>query len=90
MPYFVDKNSKNRPLPTLGKVRALAADGAIMIAQPPRVIPNLVCVVIVSLDEGQAVYVHDQQDFVGLAFNQDRPRVWMIYKHAKKLSGHPG
>ena len=90
MPYFVNKNSKNVPLPLIGKVRALKADGAIMIAQPPRVIPDLVCLTVVSLEEAIAVYVPDQQEFVGLAFNRDRARVWMIYKHAKKLSGYPG
>jgi len=89
MGYYVTHNSKGEVLPTDNKFFYLIMDGA-RVVKPTEWQENLVC--IVQNDWGQAaVYCYNEREFRRFSMEREddkRIKVWVTYKHAKKLSGY--
>ncbi len=86
MGYYINKNSKGELLSPINKTQALIADGAKITTA--RFQPNLVCVVENGLFDA-AGYCFSKEEFEQFNNpNDDRPKTWLIYEHAAKLSGY--
>lgn len=86
MGYYINSDSKGRNL-GLSKVNSLLKDGAIL-ATGMEFIPDLVCVVDNGMFEA-AAYCYSEQEYQEFANPSDRrQKTWMIYHHAKELSGY--
>lgn len=82
--FCLHKNSTGESLPVFGKIEALIQDGAIETDEEFK--PELVCII-----EGfwldLCAYVATTEQFNYLQ-SDGRRKHWLIYKHAKKLSGY--
>lgn len=84
MGYYINETSDGKPLPAVGKAKALIEDGAKMVA--PEFQENLVCVVDNMFFEA-AGYCYSEQEF--RVFNDPRdtrPKVWLVHPEAKQLA----
>lgn len=88
MGRYINKDSRDKPLSKHFKAEELIEDGAILLPIPPAEwMPNLVCVV----DNGYfqaALYVEDKDEFNRAQphAEDDRPRRWLVYRHAEALA----
>jgi len=88
MGFYINQNSKGVLLPPINKADYLILDGGKEIPQPKEWIENLVCVVENGMFDA-AGYVYSKQEFEDWTYKEDnRPKRWIIYEHAKKLSGY--
>lgn len=88
MGYYINYNSKGIELPAKGKADALIADGAKEVSGE-RYEENMVCVVENSFFDA-AMYCYPEE-YQYVKENPDqRPKRWLVYDHAKKLSGYEG
>ncbi len=85
MGKYLNIDSKNNPLPALGKTQALVADGAKIIPAPLRWSENLVCVADNGMFEC-AAYCYDEQEMRAFAYNDGRFKLWLKYDKAKELA----
>lgn len=85
MGYSIKYNSKGEELPA-NKVNGLIADGAKETDASFK--DNLVCVVQFA-DYQQANFVYNELDFAFYNSPDDKkPKFWLVYEHAKKVSGY--
>lgn len=87
MGYYINSNSKGGSLAPIDKANQLIADGAKRIPEPKEFQEGLVC-----------VFENGLFDAAGYAFNENemnvfkrpdgRRKTWLIYEHAKTLSGY--
>ncbi|MFW6311879.1 MAG: hypothetical protein ACOC1K_06560 [Nanoarchaeota archaeon] len=88
MGYYIDSNSKGETLPAIGKVSMLVKDGAVRIPSDKlKFQPNLVCVVENPWFDA-AGYCFSEDEFEAFNRPDGRPKHWLVYKHAAKLSGY--
>lgn len=88
MGFYINKNSAGTSLPANNKADYLILDGAQEIDEPRELVENLVCVVENGLFDA-AGYIYSKQAFEDWTYIGDvRPKRWLIYEHAKKLSGY--
>jgi len=85
MSKYLNIDSKQNPLPALGKTKALVADGAEIISPPSKWEENLVCVADNGFFEC-AAYCYSEQEMQDFAYPDGRPKQWLRYKHAKTLA----
>jgi hypothetical protein len=86
MGYYINEDSKGNLLPQTGKAQALINDGAVITNNTFK--ENLVCVVENSVFDA-AGYAYDEREFEVFNHPDDpRQRTWLVYSHAKKLSGY--
>ena len=85
MGYYINKDSKGKILPSLGKVEALVSDGATIMSQPEYVPEKTVCVVNNFIFEA-AAYAYSEQEFIRFIDRDVRPKTWLLYSHAKELA----
>lgn len=88
MGYYIDMTSKGVQLPATNKADYLILDGAVEIPEPKEFVDNLVCV----MENGPfdaAGYAFNKAEFKAFTYPGDyRPKRWLIYEHAAKLSGY--
>lgn len=84
MGFYINENSKGTPAPNKGKVDFLINDGA--IRTKPLWQPNLVCVVQGALFDA-AGYCYSEEEMKEFARDDGRQKTFLIYEHAKQLSG---
>lgn len=88
MGYYIDQNSNGMRLPACDKADYLILDGVVEIPKPDKWVPNLVCVLHNGIFDA-AGYVYDENEFRAFADPRDyRPKTWLLYEHAAKLSGY--
>lgn len=88
MGYYINENSNGTGLPPNNKADYLILDGAVEIPKPDKWMPNLVCVMHNGLFDA-AGYAYNESEFRAFADPRDeRPKTWLIYEHAVKLSGY--
>ena len=88
MGRYLNKTVNGTPLPALGKVAALLADGATLYggALKDANLDTLVCVVNNGPFEA-AAWAYDAREVAEFSDPQDRrQKVWLVYPHAKALS----
>lgn len=85
MGYYINENSKGEILPSIGKVEALIADGAIIMSKGEYVPDCTVCVVNNGAFEA-AAYAHSEQEFNYFMEPDGRPKIWLMFDKAKKLA----
>lgn len=87
MGYYIDRTS-SCILPATGKANKLIALGGKQIPQPKLWIENLVCVVENGMFDA-AGYIYSQRELDQFADPSDyRPKTWIIFPDAAKLSGY--
>ena len=87
MGKYINKDSKGRMLPAIGKTKMLLKDGAILIKANPGFQENLVCVVHNGPFEA-AGYCYSAEEYEHWTDSRDmRYKQWLIYPHAKTLAG---
>lgn len=84
MGYYINQDSKGVTLPWR-KAEALIADGA-KVVDGETFQENLVCVVS-NRDFDAAMYCHKSEYEYVKKYPDARPKQWLVYEHAKKLSG---
>ena len=88
MGYYINSNSKDEGLGATGKANGLALDGARIIPEPTTWQEGLVCVVENGPFDA-AAYVYNEKEMKEFQNPSDyRRKTWLIYEHAKKLSGY--
>lgn len=85
MGYYINSDSHGRQL-GLRKVEALLNDGAIL-ATGQEFLPDLVCVIDNGMFQA-AGYCYSEAEYQEFARPDGRKKTWMIYHHAKELSGY--
>ena len=86
MGYYINENSNGAGLPPNNKADYLILDGAVEIPKPDKWVPNLVCVLHNGIFDA-AGYAYNESEFRVFADPRDeRPKTWLIYEHAAKLS----
>lgn len=88
MGYYITEDSKGFPLSVHGKVEDLEEDGAEIIATPTEWMEDLVCVVDNGMWQAAAYCYSPTELSRFLHGRNDRSWTWMVYKHAKNLSGY--
>lgn len=87
MGYYINIDSKGNFLPARGKALALIADGAIEVERD-KFVENLVCVVSNGPFDA-AGYVFSESELAHFTDPRDtRYKVWLVYDHARELSGY--
>lgn len=86
MGYYINETSKGDALPAKGKLEKLLEDGA-TIVDGKTFQENMVCVVENWMFDA-AGYAYSEEEMA--AFNEQcgRKKTWVIYEHAKSLSGY--
>ena len=88
MGLYINQNSNGTNLPACNKADYLLLDGGKEIFPPIKFQPNLVCVVENGLFDA-AGFCYNENEFK--AFNDPsdpRPKRWIIYPNAAKISGY--
>lgn len=88
MGRYINETSNGTPLPPLGKVSALLADGGSLYGGQLKDanLDTLVCVVHNGIFEA-AAWAYDAGEVADFADPTDRRRkVWMVYPHAKQVA----
>jgi len=86
MGYYIDKTSKGTILPACDKADYLILDGAKEVKAEFQ--PNLVCIVENGFFDA-AGYAYSKNEFDQFNDpNDNRPKRWLIYPLAGKLSGY--
>jgi hypothetical protein len=85
MGKYINHTSSEKPLPALGKVKALVADGAKIVNSPLTWEEDLVCVANNGFFEC-AAYLYDQDELEAFTHPDGRPKTWLKYPHAKTLA----
>lgn len=83
MGYYINANSKGEKL-GYNKAKALIDDGAIITEAKFQ--DNLVCVVDNLIFEA-AGYCYSEREFEDFKRDDGRRKTWLVYEHAKRLSG---
>jgi len=87
MGYYINSNLKGKETPPSGKVDFLVNDGAMIIPEPNKWKEGIVCVV----DNGPfeaAAYAYSEGEMEEFKINDGRPKTWLYYPPAKKISGY--
>lgn len=88
MGYYINQDSKGKPLPSIGKAEALLNDGGTKTDNSFK--ENLICVVNNGFFEA-AAYCYSEQEYKEFSDPADRrPKVWLVHPEAKKLSDYKG
>jgi len=85
MGKYINHTFTEEPLPALGKVQALVADGAKVIQRPTIWEEDLVCVANNGFFEC-AAYLYSQNELEAFAYPDGRTKTWLKYSHAKFLA----
>ena len=86
MGYYINKDLAGNGLPASGKARHLVNDGAAIIDAPTEFKENLVCVVDNGMFEA-AAFAHSESEMKEFLTPDGRPKIWLEYSPAAKLSG---
>ena len=88
MGYYINQDSTGKLLPAINKRRALINDGAKDLnTSTPAFQENLVCVVENPWFDA-AAYCFDEKEMEDFIEPDGRMKTWLVYEHAKKLSGY--
>lgn len=85
MGKYINTTTTKQELPALGKAAKLIEDGATLILDKPSFQDNLVCVANNGFFEC-AAYCHSEDEFKAFVRPDGRPKIWLIYPHAKDLA----
>ena len=88
MGYYINEDSKGKSLGSgfAEKLKSLKNDGAI-----PTTGDKFEKNLIVVLDNGHfaaAGYAYNEDEFKVFNYPDPRPKLWLVYEHAPKLSGY--
>ena len=87
MGYYINSTSDGKPLLALNKAGMLIADGAVEINEPKAFQENLVCVMFNGLFDA-AGYAYSEEEMETFKTPDGRPKRWLVYEHARELSGY--
>jgi len=88
MGYYINHNHNGVQLPNCNKADYLLLDGGIEIPEPHEFIENLVCVVENGPFDA-ALYCYNENEMnIAKDHSDRRPKRWIVYSKAAKLSGY--
>lgn len=84
MGYYINKTTKGKTLPSIGKATALINDGGKAVSGD-KFEENLVCVVSNGLFDA-AGYCYSEEEYEIFKEPDGRTRTWLVHPEAKQLS----
>jgi hypothetical protein len=88
MGYYINFNSNGTILPSKNKADYLLLDGGVEVSKPKKFVRNLICVVENATFDA-AAFIYSEEELKAFSNpDDDRPKRWIIYPHAAKLSGY--
>lgn len=85
MGYYIEENSKGKPLSRIGKAQELISDGAVEVRAEWQL--NLICVAENGYFDA-AGYAFSEKEFQVFNTPDHRNKTWLVHPMAKELAGY--